>query len=223
MLRLLLVLALLLAANRLSAMDLAVGGARFSVPVASLKELRFRTTIRQEFDFSCGSAALATLLTYHYGRPATERVVFDRMFTAGDQQKIRREGFSLLDMKRYLSTLGLQADGFNLPLQKLVDARLPAIVLISTRGYNHFVVVKGMQDGRVLLVDPAAGTLAVTLEDFERMWIGRLLFVIRDYPGQPGFNGSADWQAAPRLQLAEATILAGPRPLALPMLGPGDF
>ena len=47
-------------------------GGNFNVPVTSIREGRFQTVIRQEFDFSCGSAALASLLTYHYERPTTE-------------------------------------------------------------------------------------------------------------------------------------------------------
>ncbi len=41
------------------------------------------------------------------------------MFERGDQAKIRKEGFSMLDMKRYLESLGLRADGFELPVDRL--------------------------------------------------------------------------------------------------------
>ncbi|MBA2352846.1 MAG: hypothetical protein H0V78_13985, partial [Burkholderiales bacterium] len=66
---------------------------RFSVKVTSLKEARYQSTIRQQYDYSCGSAALATLLTHHYGDPVTERMVFDSMYDNGIKEKIRREGF----------------------------------------------------------------------------------------------------------------------------------
>ncbi|WP_449406271.1 C39 family peptidase, partial [Massilia phosphatilytica] len=88
----------LLGAAGAHAADLAIaGGARFDVPVKSMRELRFTSTTRQQYDFSCGSAALATLLTYHYGHPISETVAFKAMWDNGDQAKIRREGFSLLD------------------------------------------------------------------------------------------------------------------------------
>ena len=90
----------------------------FSVKVTSLKEARFKATTRQQFDFSCGSAAIATLLTYHYNYPVTEQAVFNEMFARGDQVKIRKEGFSLLDMKTYLEAHQFKADGFELPLAK---------------------------------------------------------------------------------------------------------
>ena len=207
-----------------NAADLPIpGGARFNVPVKSMRELRFTSTTRQQYDFSCGSAALATLLTYHYGYPISETTAFKAMWDIGDQNKIRREGFSLLDMQRYLATIGFKADGFQVPLQKLFDSKLPAIVLISEKGYNHFVVIKGADDGRVLLGDPSSGTRSVTREHFESIWPTRLLFVIHDAPSKPQFNADLDWRAAPRAPLADAVARTAPGAVALPKFGPDDF
>jgi predicted double-glycine peptidase len=206
------------------AADLPIAGAgRYDVPVHSMKELRYRSTTRQQYDFSCGSAALATLLTYHYGYPISETTAFKAMWDRGDQAKIRREGFSLLDMQRYLADIGFKADGFTVPLQKLVDNGLPAIVLISERGYNHFVVIKGAEDGRILLGDPSNGTRAVTREHFEAIWPTRLLFVIHDAPNKPSFNTTLDWRAAPHAPLAEGLAQSTLQTLGLPKFGPGDF
>jgi predicted double-glycine peptidase len=185
--------------------------------------LRFTTTTRQQYDFSCGSAALATLLTYHYGHPISETEAFKAMWQIGDHAKIRREGFSLLDMQRYLAQIGFKADGFQVPLQKLFESKLPAIVLVSEKGYNHFVVIKGADDGRVLLGDPSSGTRSITREHFESIWPTRLLFVIHDAPGKPSFNADLDWRAAPRAPLAEAVSRTANDMAPLPKFGPGDF
>src|SRR5215467_4814997 len=85
-------------------------GSRMLLNVWSLRELKIRSVILQKYDYSCGSAAVATLLTYHYGDPITEEVAFRAMFDNGDQEKIQREGFSLLDMKRFLDAQGYRAD-----------------------------------------------------------------------------------------------------------------
>jgi predicted double-glycine peptidase len=199
------------------------GGMRFNVPVSSMKELRFKATMRQQYDFSCGSAALATLLTHHYHFPIDEQTLFKEMFIHGDQQKIRREGFSLLDMQRYLATHGFKADGFELPLQKLFDAKLPAIVLINEKGYHHFVVIKGEADGRILLGDPSSGTRAIARERFEQVWVNKMLFVIHDTPGSPSFNEMADWRAAPRAPLGDGVSNTAQQLVTLPKFGPGDF
>lgn len=192
------------------------------VPVTSLRQAQLRSTLLQQFDFSCGSAALANLLTYQYGHPVSEADVFEAMFQEGDRQLIRQQGFSLLDMKRYLMRQGFAADGFEQSLDALFQARLPAIVLISEKGYNHFVVVKGYRNGRILIGDPASGTRAITRASFEAVWTSRLLFVIHSHAALARFNDPADWQAAPSAPLA--TVGSEQlRTFSLPRLGPGEF
>ncbi|WP_343729365.1 C39 family peptidase [Duganella sp.] len=201
----------------------AVGSGAYVLPVTSLKAARFRSTVRQHFDFSCGSAAVATLLTYHYDRPVSEQQAFDAMYALGDQDKIRHEGFSMLDMKRYLAQLGFTADGFTQPLDKLAQARRPAIVRIAENGYWHFVVIKGVDAQRVLIGDPAGGTRAMRRADFEAAWPDRLLFVIHQWPGRPGFNLPADWAVVPRAPLDQAINRASLSDITLPKNGSGNF
>ncbi|MHB8544211.1 MAG: C39 family peptidase [Leptospirales bacterium] len=163
----------------------------------SYKELRFRDVVRQQYDFSCGSAAVATLLTYGYLRPTTETEAFKFMYKTGDRNKIEIHGFSLLDIKRYLASLGYKADGFRLPLKKLLDLRLPAIVLIEVNGYKHFVVVKGLSDQNVLIGDPAMGLRMDTRSHFRSLWKNGIVFVIHEGPDilitQKTFNNPQDW------------------------------
>lgn len=171
-----------------------MGGGFLNVKVASLKERRFTTTIRQQLDYSCGSAALATLLTYQYDHPVDEAAVFKAMWEKGDQAKISREGFSLLDIKHYLEDIGYSADGYMAPLEKLASVGVPAIVLIRDHGYNHFVVVRGIQDGQVAVADPSMGARVIPLAQFEKMRINRILFVINGRKEQVTFNRAADWK-----------------------------
>jgi predicted double-glycine peptidase len=200
------------------------GGMRIaSMPIKSMKDLRFQATLRQQYDFSCGSAALATLLTHHYNTPTTEQLAFQEMFLGGDQQKIRREGFSLLDMQRFLKHHGFTANGFQLPLDKLIEAKLPAIVLVSDNGYQHFVVIKGFDEGRILLGDPSRGTRVMARARFESIWVNRILFVIHEGPVKPGFNLADDWRNAPRAPLGEGLSRAFESIYGLPKFGPGDF
>jgi predicted double-glycine peptidase len=203
-------------------MPLQTGGA-YKVPVTSLREGRFLTTLRQQYDFSCGSAALSTLLTHHYGIAVSEQTVFEEMFAGGDQQKIRMAGFSLLDMKRYLERHGFAADGFEADLSQLEQANIPAIALVNENGYNHFVVVKGLRQGRVLIGDPAQGTRALPQRDFEAMWQNRILFVINNRQELARFNLASDWKAAPRAPLARGLQGGDLNNIVLPKLGPSDF
>lgn len=204
--------------------DLAgVGGATFRVSVASLKEARYQTTVRQQFDFSCGSAAVATLLTYHYDYPISEQQAFEEMIRSGDRQRIQRDGFSLLDIKRFLAARGFAADGFELPLEKLTEAGFPAIVLLVENGYHHFVVVKGLQADRVLIGDPSGGTRVMARGRFDAAWQNHLLFVIHGAPGKPHFNAAADWRVAPQARPEDGIERDSLLRLALPTLGAGNF
>ncbi|SEA95629.1 C39 family peptidase [Paraburkholderia sartisoli] len=198
-------------------------GGYYAMHVTSLKEARFKRTIRQQYDFSCGSAALATLLTYQYDYPVNEQQVFAEMFQHGDQEKIRREGFSLLDIRRFLGSRGFEADGYEAPLEKLEQTKTPAIVLIVEHGYHHFVVIKGVRNGRILIGDPATGTRAMSKASFEEKWQDRVLFVIHNRHEMAKFNDAGDWHVAPDAPLYTGIPREGLFSVVVPKLGPGEF
>ncbi|HEY8683047.1 MAG TPA: C39 family peptidase [Rhodanobacter sp.] len=215
-----------LPAGRLAAAPVVlqgVQGGSYNLHMTSLKEARFRNTIRQKYDFSCGSAAVATLLTYQYGYPVNEQVAFEQMYAHGNQRKINREGFSLLDIKRFLESNGFEADGFQVPLEKLRQENIPAIVLIDEKGYHHFVVIKGLRDGRVLIGDPARGTRSIPIAQFDAAWKNQLVFVIHNRRSLAVFNSRDDWRAAPVAPLGLAIDRTGLGNITMPKRGPGDI
>ena len=168
-----------------------------TIHAKSYKEIRFRDVVKQQYDFSCGSAALATLLTYSYLRPVSENQAFVWMYKTGDKAKIRKEGFSLLDIKRFLASKGYQADGYRVSLHFLARVKVPAIALIETNGYKHFVVIKGIAREHVLLGDPAVGLRMVSIPEFKKIWQNGIVFVIHKGPNilisQKTFNNNEDW------------------------------
>ncbi len=189
--------------------------------IESIRERAFSCTVHQQFDFSCGSAAVATLLTYQYGDPVTEQDVFQAMWDHGDQAKIRQDGFSLLDMKRYLDARGYQSNGYEVPIEKLIENSVPAVMLISDHGYNHFVVIKGLSKDRVLLGDPSAGARVMSRERFQEILVTPIVFVITDQRQRATFNGRTDWRTEPlaplgtamsAARLAQETVFVSPRP-----------
>jgi predicted double-glycine peptidase len=214
----------LVPANAASSLDVRVpNSSGYAMRVTSLKEARFKTTIPQQYDFSCGSAATATLLTFQYGHQVSEADVFKAMFAQGDQKRIRAEGFSLLDMQRYLASQGYRADGFKFPLEKLSEQGLPAIVLLNDSGYRHFVVVKGVKNDRVLLGDPARGTRAMSRKQFERLWDNRVLFVVHNRRDIAQFNHPRDWRTAPLAPVYSGISRQSLQNVVLPRRGPGDI
>ncbi len=156
------------------------GAGNYDVPVTSFLERRFKTVYKQQYDFSCGSATLASLLTFHYDDVVDEQSVFVDMYQNGDQPKIQKQGFSLLDIKLYLERRGYRSDGFKIKLDQLIKANAPAITIINRDGYLHFVIIKGLNEQEVLVGDPAVGIKAIPRDEFETMWDNRILFLIHD-------------------------------------------
>ena len=78
-------------------------------PVRSVLEIRHERVMIQKWDLSCGAAALGTLLRYQFGEPVTEkqiaRALMSRSEYVGHPELVQqREGFSLLDLKRFVQT-----------------------------------------------------------------------------------------------------------------------
>ena len=188
-------------------MRITMAGAAFNVPVRSIREARFIGIVFQQYDFSCGSAALATLLTYHYNRPVSEKDVFVAMWNAGDQDAIRTKGFSLLDIKKLLEANDLAADGFRVTLDQVAEVGVPVIALIDLNGYRHFVVIKGIRNNRILVGDPAIGLKVWPRDEFEAMWNG-IAFAIKaeQEVGKANFNRSDEWAVEESAPLGTALI-----------------
>ena len=175
----------------------AVGDYR--VPVGSMIERRYAGVVRQKYDFSCGSAALATLLRHHYDFDVAETTAFRGMWARGDQAQIRRLGFSLLDMKRWLASRGLAADGYKVPLDRVAQTGVPGIALIAVKNYRHFVVVKGVSAREVLVGDPSTGLKAMPRAQFEAAWNGIYFVLSEDQAlAKSRFNRERQWAAFAR-------------------------
>lgn len=148
-------------------------------PITSLKEIRERGVVMQQWENSCAAASLATVLTYGFKDPISEKVAAEQMLALTDPQTVRaRGGFSMLDMKKFVESRGYKGSAYK--ALGFDDLRIihAAIVPIDNHGYNHYVVFNGVRDGKVLLADPAYGNRRVSVEKFNKMWMNGMAFVI---------------------------------------------
>jgi len=146
--------------------------------VVSMRERRFLNLVEQKTDFSCGAAAMASVLNEAYGLNLNEEAVIKGMLAEADPELVRSQGFSMLDMKRYATTLGFRARGYRLDAKNLESIKVPTIVLVNTRGYKHFVVLLRSVDGWVYIGDPVLGHKKISLNEFEKSWNGITFAVI---------------------------------------------
>jgi hypothetical protein len=136
---------------------------------------------------------LATLLTYQHGDPVSEReiatdLIKRKEYIARPELVRVRQGFSLLDLKRYVDSRGYRGVGYGRLTMEDLIAQAPIIVPVNFFGYNHFVIFRGVRGDRVLLSDPAWGSRTMRREKFEDAWlvypeIGKTGFVVQRRDG----------------------------------------
>lgn len=151
--------------------------------VLSMRGLRYENTVEQHTDFSCGAAALATILRYAYHLDVDEHKVLQGLFAVSDHEQVMTRGFSLLDIKRYVENVGYRGRGYHVEAETLKTIRIPTIVLLDLKGYKHFVVLKKVTDTDAYVADPALGNKIIPLETFVEQWNGIVFAVIG-----PGFD-----------------------------------
>jgi hypothetical protein len=159
------------------------GGAAWvqgSKNIRTLKDIRGEGVTRQKWDMSCGAAALSTVLTYDFKDPTPETAIVVWILHRVDPIRVRaRGGFSLLDMKHFAEARGYSAEGFSgMTMEDLLQERSSVITPIHTKGVDHFVVMKGIVDGHVLLADPAFGNTTMRVDQFQKLWKGGIVFEI---------------------------------------------
>lgn len=146
----------------------------------TFKELRDMYVVKQQEDYSCGAAALATLMIYYFGDATSEKELLVLLETGLNDEEKRKKmqmGFSLLDLKHAAQAKGYRAAGFKLTVSQLAQVTAPVMVFLEPGGYKHFAVYRGLDRGRVYIADPARGNLRMSLGRFLDEWSG-IVFVL---------------------------------------------
>ena len=148
--------------------------------ITSWIEIKNKNLTRQKFDYSCGSAALSTILKYYYGQDISEKQILDTIMlmkgitNENIVQKAKEEnGLSFLDLSIYSQDKGFKALGLALDMDALKKLQVPVILYVKIRNSEHFTVYKGMDDTYAYLADPSFGNTKVRLSKFKEMFYQR--------------------------------------------------
>jgi uncharacterized protein len=136
------------------------------IQVKSWKTLRDDRIVKQDLDFSCGAASLATFLNEFYGQNITE----EKLLEAMDKGEARS---SFNDMQRALPQFGFKTQGFAASWEQLTKLRMPVILYVKYRRDDHFSVLRGIDDKTVWLADPSLGNRTYSKYQFLKMWYTR--------------------------------------------------
>lgn len=156
------------------------------VPVRSWKSLKDDQVVKQDYDYSCGAASLATILSSFYQHRITELEVLRDM-------ELQDSMASFADIANVSGKYGFVARGISTNYDSLLKLKIPALVYLQIKRDDHFSVVRYADEHNVYLADPSWGNWVVSRSQFEKYWYtslddgthGRLLLIIpQDQQGQ---------------------------------------
>jgi predicted double-glycine peptidase len=187
----------------------------FSKNLKTWKDVVEYNIVMQKFDYSCGPAAMATLMTYYFQDEVTEREILLNIvssLSAEEFENRKDEGLSLLDLKQYAEQRGYQAVGIRLEVSSLPKLRGPVLVYLETADFKHFAILRGIREDRVYIADPSRGNVRMSISDFIREWPGIALAI-----GKEGFGAPSNYPLAldyespfrPELQAARRNLYLG--------------
>lgn len=154
--------------------------------VSSIKTLNQEAVTMQNLDYSCGSAALATLMKYYFNDDVTEMTLLEEvktLFSQKDFSVIEENGLSFKELEQIAAARGYQFASVQLQPTALAKLSGPILVYVEPNNYRHFAILRGTVNGRVYLADPSRGNISMPIEEFSQEWSGKSLIL-----GKPGFG-----------------------------------
>ncbi len=159
--------------------------------LTGMRTLQMQDIERQTLDYSCGAAALAILLRSYFGQAVDEEDVLADLISRLSREELAeriKEGFSLLDLKQAAQRLGYSAEGLRLTMAEAMLLQGPVIILLQQEKLKHFVVLKGVTQGRALLADSVRGHVRMPLFELSQQWRGETLVIGRAHFGLPSVH-----------------------------------
>ncbi|PAF54012.1 hypothetical protein BKH42_03335 [Helicobacter sp. 13S00482-2] len=157
-------------------------------PVKSWIEFRNADLVRQKYDYSCGSASLASILKYYYeDESISECGIIDEILKSKgygvNENEVLKQGDNIIsfsDLSTYATQKGFKVLGLAVDFPTLSKLKIPVIVFVSIRNIDHFTVYKGMDREYVYLADPSFGNIRIKIDQFKE------IFFQRSDPKYPG-------------------------------------
>lgn len=175
-------LILLIALNLFAFADITLHQKDFSItkPIKSWIEFKNENLTRQNYDYSCGSASLSTILKYYYDLDIGEKEILNTVLKSKGYDISKKEkledgdtSLSFFDLATYVQSKGLKAVGLALDLDSLSKLKAPVILFVKIRKNEHFTIYKNMDENYVYLADSSFGNIKVKISKFKEMFYQR--------------------------------------------------
>ncbi len=158
----------------------------------SYHDLKFAFTVRQQRDFTCGAAALASVLKYHYGMPVTEEMIFWIIVNRYKPEQLKQKaevGFSFEDLIFVAEKLGFKTQAAVVSAAELEKLNGPVILQMNMKRFDHFSVLRKKTADIAYMSDPLFGQITLDEKEFKAEFKGAVLAIWPSYIGDDYFSG----------------------------------
>jgi len=132
-------------------------------PESTVRDLRYEGVVAQTTEYSCGAAALASLIALYFGIAATEGDVLvqaELVIRMRGSEPASLIGLTALDLRNASAAFGLRLVGYELAREQLegyfVEGGFPVVAHVR-EPRPHYVIIAGMADAHFLICDPGWG------------------------------------------------------------------
>lgn len=118
--------------------------------------------IKQEGLRDCGVCSLYNIIRYYGGNINTERL--------REMTNTTKDGTSIYNIVKTANSIGFISKSYRCNIEDLHTITLPAMLLIRIDNYNHFVILKDIDNEKVRIFDPIRGELVYNYSKFLEEW-----------------------------------------------------
>jgi hypothetical protein len=155
-----------------ASLTIYTGNVKITKEVKSAQAIKEENVVIQTTEYTCGAAALATLINSYLGGTTTETEVLKLANPEPER------GLNLLQLKRVAEAKGYKAVGYRMNIKHLQNLNHPVLLFVKfEENKKHFTIFKGIRGNRVFLADPSQGNIRMSIDKFLTIWNGITLVV----------------------------------------------
>lgn len=130
--------------------------------------MKKKLVVLQEGNKDCGVCCLLSIIRYYNGNISLNKLM--------EMTKTTKNGTTFYNLSEAASKIGMASKAYYVDdFNNISVYSCPFISQVIRNGYTHFVVVYKISKDKLLIMDPALGSLYMSKEKFLNIWTGYIM------------------------------------------------
>ena len=154
--------------------------------ITNFEAISFESASRQIFDTSCGFSSVTALMSLYEDDIDELSLIFE-VYGGNERSNFN---VSLMDLFHLLNNHGYYSAGFKMTYEELAQAveKYYPLVIHLEEGNGHFLLVLGILDDVVVIMDPAEGVRTIHRNELEATWSNVVFEPLHAHRGRPSLQ-----------------------------------